>query len=393
MEKKILNGFQEIQQTFVHELKESLKDSGTVLIFVIAVIAYPILYSIGYLNETLRDVPIAVVDLDHSALSRQYCRMVDATEQVKVNAKPGSLKEAEQLFYQGKVYGVFLIPTDFEKNILRKEQTQVVVYCDASKFFLYKQVLSGGTFSTSIFSSGIEYQELISSGKMPEQALQQTDPLQVEVFNLYNPSSGYASFIVPGILFIIIQQSLLVGIGMLTGKRYERMKNSPELLLNQKTKSVIPTVLGKAFAYTTLYLFTSLFLTGLLYKWLVFPARGSFISLYFVLIPYLLAVAFAGQSIGVLFRKRVSALMFIIFISPAVFFFSGISWPVQSMPWLIRILTFLFPSSPMIPAFVKLRVIGGGLNSITYEWTLLLVQMVIYFLIACFALRMSRERK
>src|ERR1039457_4722537 len=221
MLKKIIAGLQEIDHTFIQELQNSLKDSGTLLIFVVAVIVYPVLYSIGYMNETLKDVPVAVVDLDHSAFSRQYCRMIDATEQIKINSKAGSLKEAEQLFYQGTVNGIFLIPRNLEKDILGRKQTQVIIYCDASRFFVYKQVLTGASSSNMYFSSGIEYRDLLSVGKMPGQALEQTNPLQVQTFNLYNPASGYATFIVPGILLIVIQQSLLIGIGLLAGKRYE----------------------------------------------------------------------------------------------------------------------------------------------------------------------------
>ena len=390
---KILTGLADLHQVFIQEIKNSLTDAGTVLIFVVAVIAYPVLYSFGYINETLKDVPVAVVDLDHSSLSRQYCRMIDATEQLSVSARTVSLKEAEQLFYAGKVNGVFLIPMNFEKDILGRKQSQVMVYCDASKFFVYKQVLTGGSFATGYFSSGIEYRNLLSSGRMPEQAFEQTNPLQIEVFNLYNPSAGYATFIVPGIMLIVIQQSLMIGIGLLAGRRYERRKKGHFFVNELRNMPVIPTVLGKAFAYGAIYFFTSLFLFGCLYKWLAFPARGSFLSLYFILVPYILTIAFAGLSLAFLFRKRVNSLMFIVFLSPAVFFLSGISWPAQSMPWLIRILAFIFPSTAAIPAFVKLRIIGGGLDSVGHEWSLLLLQMATYFLLACLAVWFDKKKR
>jgi len=213
--------------------------------------------------------------------------MIDATEQLKVNAKTGNLKEAEQLFYQGSINGVFLIPRNFGRDILDRKQTRVVVYCDASRFFVYKQVLTGASFSTGYFSEGIEYRKLLSRGKMPEQAIKQTDPLQVQTFNLYNPSSGYATFIIPGILLIVIQQSLLVGIGLLIGKQYERRKNELIPTPDSPYGHIVPTILGKAFVYGFLYFFTSLFLLGCLYKWLSFPDRGSFMSIYVILIPYI----------------------------------------------------------------------------------------------------------
>jgi ABC-2 type transport system permease protein len=53
----------------------------------------------------------------------------------------------------------------------------------------------------------------------------------------------------------------------------------------------------------------------------------------------------------------------------------------------------MFPSTAMIPAFVKLRIIGGGLDSITYEWVLLLGQMIVYFLLACIALKVDQKKQ
>jgi ABC-2 type transport system permease protein len=397
MWKVLIDRLNELQVIFVKELKNALQDAGTILIFGVAVVAYPVLYSIGYMNESLKEVPVAVVDLDHSAYSRQYLRMLDATEQVSVVARPLNLKDAEKLFYEGTINGVFLIPEHFGKDILDRRQTQVLVYCDASRFLIYKQVLSGGSTSAGFFSSGIEYRELLAEGKMTHQAIGKINPLSVQVFNLYNPYSGYATFIVPGILFIVIQQSLLIGIGLLTGKRNEKRKNGFYSSEQSISEHVVPTVLGKAFAYSFLYLFTTLFLFGCFYRWFSFPERGSFLSIYLVLIPYLLSISFAGISLTFLFRKRVNALMFIVFLSPAIFFLSGISWPVQSMPLLIHIISFIFPSTPMIPAFVKLRIIGGGTTSITFEWTVLMLQMMGYFLLACLAtkieLRTVREKK
>lgn len=106
MKKILKNSLSNISGIFVSEIRESFMDAGTVLIFIVAVILYPMLYSIGYINQTIKEIPVAVIDQDHSALSRQYSRMLDATEQLKVSCKPGSLKEAEALFYQGAIHGV-----------------------------------------------------------------------------------------------------------------------------------------------------------------------------------------------------------------------------------------------------------------------------------------------
>ena len=125
--KTIKNYVQNIYGIFIAEIGEAFNDAGTVLIFIVAAILYPMLYSIGYVNETIRKIPVAVVDMDHTSLSRQYARLLDATEQVKTSYSPASLEDAETLFYEGKIHGVVLIPASFEKDIFRGEQSKVMV--------------------------------------------------------------------------------------------------------------------------------------------------------------------------------------------------------------------------------------------------------------------------
>ena len=117
MFKSLFKGLSQIANYFTGELKECFRDSGAVVMFIVGMIAYPVAYSIGYLKEVVRDIPVAVVDLDHSSLSRQLSRMTDATEQLTVLYKPASMKDAETLFYNGDVAGVILIASNFEKNI------------------------------------------------------------------------------------------------------------------------------------------------------------------------------------------------------------------------------------------------------------------------------------
>jgi ABC-2 type transport system permease protein len=389
MKKLIHNSMANFSGSFVSELKESVTDAGTVLIFIVAVILYPMLYSIGYLNQTIRDIPVAVVDMDHSAMSRQYTRMLDATEQISVSCKPGSVREAEQLFYKGTIHGVILIPDNFEKEILCGRQADVTVYCDAGKFFVYKQVYSASAFATATLNAGVEIRSLLAQGRSWDRALNHAEGLNAQFFDLYNPSSGYCTFIVPGILIVVIQQSLLVGIGLLFGKNNERRKFIAEGEPIHTSVHSLAMTLGKATAYVVLYLLTTLVTLVLFYHWLSFPEKGSFLTLYIMLVPFLYAVSFMGMAIGSWFEKRVHALMFIVFISPIVFFLTGVAWPMESLPPTLKALAYIFPTTPMIPAFIKLRLIGGGINSIVHEWIILIAQMMVYFMLALISCRFA----
>lgn len=85
----LLQGLWMTGQFFIAELRAVIKDAGVLLLFIIAIVAYSIIYSIAYSNEVLREMPVD--DQDNSALSRQYSRMVDASEQQDVVKKVMSI--------------------------------------------------------------------------------------------------------------------------------------------------------------------------------------------------------------------------------------------------------------------------------------------------------------
>jgi ABC-2 type transport system permease protein len=390
--RSIFYGLYQIRTYFVGEVKEIFRDGGTVVIFLLAMIAYPIVYSLGYINELAKDVPVAVVDLNNTDMSRKLCRMMDATEQIKITYKVNSIKEAEALFYKNNLSGVVLINKDFEKNILSGKQGGVTVYSDAGHFLLYKQVYSGVLYASQTLGAGIEIRNLLTKGKTLEQAMEQRDPLSVKATNLYNPYGGYATFIVPGILIVIIQQTLLIGIGILGGKHNERKSFHYLKEGARRPFEAMKIILGQTLAFILIYLITTLLILGVFYKLIHFPDKSNFINTYFLLIPYLATISFLGISLSLLFPKRVYALLFLVFISPTLFFISGAAWPVEALPAWLHNLSYIIPSTPMVNAFIKVRIMGTGLQSVKPEYSMMLIQMLVYFAIAIIIYRIKLRK-
>jgi len=389
---KILEGTREAAGYFLDELKLIFTDAGAILFFVLAMFIYPLLYVAGYGKEVLKELPVAVVDLDHTPASRQYSRMLDATELITVTCKPGSLKEAEQLFFDGKVKGVVLIPDAFEKDVFTSKQTNVTVYSDASFFLLYKQVYTGASYTNSTFGAGVEIKRMLAEGKSFSQALEQQEPVKVDVYNLYNPSGGYASFVMPGVIFIVMQQTLLIGIGVMGGTIREK---KIFMKLNGKAKHRVGSVrlvVGKLFAYFLVYFFNALFTFVIFHHWFALPDRGNLPYVLLLFVPYIMAVSGLGLAISMFFKERVHAVLFLVFLSPMLVFVSGISWPSSALPPVLYWIAHVFPSTSVVPAYLRLRVCGASFTSVLPEFTFLLVQAVVYFYIATLSYRLSIRR-
>ncbi|MEI6677658.1 MAG: ABC transporter permease [Mariniphaga sp.] len=387
-----LNGFAQIEHAFLKEGQAIFKDRGAILILFIAVWAYPLVYSIAYQNNVIRNIPMVVVDSDHSTLSRQLVRMIGATQEVEVNLETGNINEAEQLFWDGESKGIIYIPADFEKKVLRGEQTHVGLYCDASYFLIYKESLSGSLKAVGTLSASIEIKRLIALGSTTYMAIKQRDPLTLKTYSLYNPSGAYGTYVMPGLILVILQQTLLVGIGMIGGGRRERQKMLASSK-NHEVSSIFYTLTGRSLAYFILYLVNLLFTQIVLAHWFHFPDNGSLLDIGLLMVPFLFSVIFMGLAVSLLLTRREHSIMMLVFLSPIVLFVSGISWPATSLPPLLYHLAHIFPTTSMIPAYLRIRTMGGTLQDVIPEFIFMTGQMIFYGILAMLSYRIYLHRK
>jgi len=389
MFKNIYRGIEMTGQFYREEFRDIRRDSGAILILVGALMIYPIIYSIAYENEVVRELKTTIVDLDRTSTSHQLIKMLEGAEQIEIDNVAVSLDEAKNDFYEGNSGGIVVIPQNFEKDILNGKQTNVSVFADGSYFLIYRQLVAGSVKTVGTFSAGIEIKKLMMEGKTYDQAIQQRDPLSADIHFWFNPSSGYGSFVMPGIIIIILQQTLLIGIGMLGGTAKEKNRDSFMVPVALKKGGVLPILFGKTLSYLTIYAVNCVITMIWIHSWFNYPNQGSYLTVLMLTLPFLLSVIFMGITFSVVFKRRESSIMFMVFLSPIVVFLSGISWPASSIPPIVYNLAHLFPSTIMMPAYLRVRSMGVGIDAIKYEYFLMLLQMCIYFCTAAIALYFS----
>jgi len=109
-------------------------------------------------------------------------------------------------------------------------------------------------------------------------------------------------------------------------------------------------------------------------------------------LPFLLAIIFMGITLSVLFKRRESSIIFMVFLSPIVIFLSGLSWPSLSIPPVVYSLAHFFPATIMVPAYLRVRSVGVGIADIRVEYLQLIGLMAFYFCTAVVALYVSARR-
>ena len=382
----------DILSTACAEARAIIRDEG-VLLFVVALpLFYPILYSWIYNNEVTHEVPVAVVDASHSSTSRKFVRMYDASPDVRVAYFCNSLDEARRLVASQDINGIVYLPEDMDTRLNRMQPATVSIYCDMSLMLAYKAIYSTATSVAGIINSRIQIR--LSGNATDREDQISTQPLKYEEVPMFNPTGGYGNFILPGVLALILQQTLLLGIGMLYATRNER---------RQPFAPACGTAVGHAFGWfrlmtgrTLCFLLLYSMLTA--YVLLAIPKMFSFVQLLhpgdlvaFVL-PYLLACMFMSMSLGAVLRQREDVMLVVVFTSVPLLFMSGVSWPQSNIPAFWRAAACLFPSTFGIQGFVKLNTMGAVITDIAPECKALWIQAGVYFCIAALLLRRMMRR-
>ncbi|MCQ2128502.1 MAG: ABC transporter permease [Bacteroidaceae bacterium] len=370
---------------FIEEMKTVFKDEGVIIFFFVVPLLYPLLYSWIYNNELVTDVPTVVVDDSHSFLSRKFIRKLDATQGVKVIACANSIEEAREFMRRQDCRGIVNIPKDFASNIYKGIQTHVSVFIDMSGMLYYK-ALAISTTDVSL-AMGAEIQVMKMSNYTARDDELNTAPLTFESISLFNPATGYGSYLLPGVLMLIIQQTLLLGIGLSAGTARENNKYKKLATIEERYNGMYRIIFGKGLCYFLLYAIISSYIL------LVVPHIFGFIQIGLpndiigIVLPYVLACIFFGMTVSCLIRYRENVILFIVFTSVPLLFLSGILWPASAISGTWKAISYLFPSTFGVNGFVKINSMGATLQEVYPEYVALWIQTAVYFLIACFVYR------
>jgi ABC-2 type transport system permease protein len=369
------------------------RDEGVLIFCIIVPLVYPLLYSWIYNNEVVHEVPVVIVDQSHSQQSRQFIRMIDASPDVRVLSYAEDLDDAQSLVSRQVAKGVYLIPADFGARLNKMQQAVVSVYCDMSLMLTYKAIYQTAVAVTQ--TMGAEIQTKLSGNYTAREDLITTRPLDFADVPIFNPAGGYGNFIIPAVLMLILQQTLVLGIGLAAGTARERNRYSDLVPIHKCYDGIYRVVCGKALCYLMVYAVMAAYLT------LVVPRIFSFLTLIHwqdllaLMVPYLLACVFFGMTVSCLVRYRENVMLLVVFISVPLLFMTGVSWPQSSIPGVWQGVSWLFPSTFGVRAFARMNTMGGTLSDVLPEIRYLWIHAAAYFGTACLVyghqLRVSRR--
>lgn len=390
MKGKINDWFSGVSRTFAREMSLVLKDIGVIIFFFGLPLLYPIVYTLIYNPELVRDIPVAVVDDCRTAQSRELARMADATEAMNIMGYPANMGEARRLMNEKECYGILYIPEDYSRRIGRGEQGVVAFYSEMSLLLRYRAFVSALTDLQ--LQTGAQIRRELLDALGASSVGQSSSPVSNEAYFIGDPTQGFASFIIPGIIILILQQSMLLGVTMLAGNSAERRRRNGGIdpLAVQCPQSA--GMIGRMLCYIVVYIPMTIYVLHFIPMMFDLPHIGDAADYLLFIVPLLVASAFLGMTLQVFVKERESSMLVVVFTSLVFLFLSGLTWPRYAMSPLWKMAGDCVPATWGVEGFIQINCNGGTLSEAAHPYMMLWVLAAVYFLTAYAVIAWQRRR-
>ena len=367
-------------KSYIRELKLIFHDVGIILFLAFLPLAYPLVYSFIYNPELVRHVKMVVVDNDRSALSRELVRNLDATQEINIIGYAANLDEGKRAMHSHDCYGILEIPEGFEKKVGRGESSPAVLYAEMSLLLRYRGFLVATTNVTQAMGSELMTEQINNALPMAE-TIVTGDPMGVENVAMGNLESGFDSFIMPGVLVLILQQCLVLAIGMSGGAKREKPWLFSATVASGST-GVLKSMLGEGLAYLTVIVLPVIYILHYVPLMFSFPMAGSPWEILVFILPMVIASIALGLCFQGLCRERESVFILWVVTSVMFLFLSGLTWPRYAMPGFWKILSDLVPATFGVEGFIRMNTNGASLSQVRPDYIALWIQAGGYTILA-----------
>lgn len=325
--------------------RRELRRISTQPIYAVLTVALPLIsfafFAVLFEEGVARNIPIAVLDQDHSQLSRKVTQMIDDTPTAMVSFEVQDMSEAEHMMREGRIDAVVLIPYDFEKNILSNRQTNLDAYVTGTNVTVNGLLAKDIQTAVSTFSAGIQIQLLTKKGLTEKQAMAQLMPVRFVKHILFNPYTNYGYYLSPSfmpmMLLIFTIMTTIFAIGT------ELKHSTAREWLDTARGSVFAALVGKVLPIVIVMFVMSLAMFVVIFKVVGVPLNGSVAMLLLGSLLFIVSYQAIGTFIITILSNMRLALSLGGGYSVLAFTFSGLTFPIMAMYPAMQVLSRFFP--------------------------------------------------
>lgn len=368
----------QLYRVYVRQFRIVFKDQGLIIFFLFLPLAYPVIYSLIYNPELVRDVTLVVVDNDRTPLSREYVRQIDATQEVRLKGYAANLQEARRAMAERECFAILEIPAGFEKSTGRLEQANVVLYTDMTLMLRYKAFLMAATNVSQVMGARLQQRDLETDIPI---AVSVGDPMKVNNISMGDITGGFDSFVMPGVVILILHQCIILAIGMAGGAKRESPRRIGYDAYNEQPSELM-TMLGQMLCFITIMIVPMIFLVHYIPLIFAFPMAGNVWHILAFIFPMVLACICMGYCVQCIVLERETIFIIWVITSVIFLFLSGLTWPRYAMPRFWQIVGDLVPATFGVEGFIRMNANGASLAQVRTEYIALWLQAGGYFILA-----------
>lgn len=354
-----------LKALWLQELRSLLADRAVLLTLFGGILFYAWLYPLPYAQQVARSLPILVVDEDNSVLSRRLAFMADATPQLVLVGQAATLREAEARIRQGEARGLLLIPQHFYRDVRLGRSVTLSLAGDGAYYLIYGAIAEGLSSAAATLGALVRIQRLSAEGGGP-MVLQDWSPFSLQMQPVFNPTLGYQQYVVPAVFLFILQQTLLIGLGL-------RGVSEREQGLHLRGQGRVRLLL-----FMLLYLIFFMFYFGPCMAYYGLSRDAQPWQLLAFVLPFFLAAGLLGLLLGCVTARREMVTPMVILSSLPLLFASGFIWPTEMLPGPLQVVMSLLPTMPGINGLLRLNTMGADWSAVNGLWWQLWAQVITY---------------
>lgn len=364
-----------LKTVWLFEIKRLLSNRA----FLFLAVAWPLVYAVFfgrvYSGHVVQKMPIAIVDMDRTNLSRTLTRFAGTMRSFEVVATYEHPEQLKDDFLKGDYAAALMIPRNFQRDIKRGRRTQVTAWINATNVVVANLSSSELSYLVATVGGGVQLKFLQKTGSSSERAMEAIQPMPLEMARLYNPGLNYLSYLTPGIWAAIMHQVLIL-LGVLCFVPHFQRKEVEDL------KAKVPRSTAWFWGKWSFYILLGIVIFETFFRGL-FPLFGieiqSSVASLLVFSGLLCASAVSlGTLISLASDRVIGSLKGVLLLASPAFILSGYTFPLSQMPSIYTWISAIFPLTPFVSGYRKLYQEGLSLSFLAPQVIHLVILTLLY---------------
>lgn len=370
------------------EWKRIFSNNVLVMIFFGAPLLYGIITINMYKAGKVTKMEIVVIDEDNTPATAKIIEALGESESLKIAKVQFDAGNIAREMPSKEYVAVISLPHGFEADIMQKRYPEVMVDINTSNLVTANFATRAIQTVLGTVNAGIEIEALKKTGVPASTVAQRFEPFKVNYNRFYNPSGNYMDLMIPGIFGTVMQQVILLAMALVFARDYEdgyfsKLVNASRSSLYHIVLKMLPFIILTAFMWVVVGLFYVLYNIDI-------PVFTP--GMVLLVTVFSLACIFLGMLFSAAIPNQLKATELLMVIATPSFLLSGYTWPLQSMPGWIRVISESLPLTHFLKGFRRLAVYGGTVRDIYPQLTALAITALVCLVAMIIVLQLKIRR-